>query len=162
MLFGYSFPYPHLAEPSGFDFILSMPAKMGVASWTARALSLRHSRGLLGSKAKHGDGTAFVSKSSVGAASSLLVFFAARKKHEARIAEALFACVAIPPIFIFASYRFLVPVMPVHRDFPSVSRSLQQFSTARGLGPQSAAEFTSKKADFDEGPLSVDFRHDGD
>ena len=126
---GYAFPYPDVVEPSGWQFILSMPAQW---VWLVGQRALY----LLGIKndvwalppedftsGRIGTYSIF-DIISMGAFAFGLVLAEYRCRggelsDSYRMASLLVACVMLPPLLIFGSKRFIVPIVPFIAMFQS-------------------------------------------
>jgi hypothetical protein len=120
---GFSFPYPQVAEPSGWQFILSMP---GQWLWLIgqRALYLFGIKRDLWALPPDGFGGGPIGSYSALDAISTIVFAAGLllaiwRLYRGELGDAVktimvvLACVILPPLLIFGSKRFIVPVMPL-------------------------------------------------
>jgi len=120
---GYSFPYPDIVEPSGWQFVLSMP---GQWLWVIgqRALYLFGIKRDIWAPPPEGFRSGPIGSYSlldlisaiVFAAGLILVMSRVRRRELSEEPQAgilLLACVILPSLFIFGSKRFIVPVIPL-------------------------------------------------
>ncbi len=139
---GYSFPYPQIVEPSGWQFIFAMP---GQWLWLIgqRALYLsgiqRDIWALPPDGFRSGPIGSFSPIDTISAVVFAVgLFLAARKIYrrelsfESIVAILVLACMILPPLFIFGSKRFIVPIIPLIALFQGYAI----VETASAVGPQ--------------------------
>jgi len=120
---GYSYPYPDVVAPSGWQFVLSMPARW---LWLIgqRALYLFGIKRDIWALPTEGFRSGPIGSYSFLDAISAIVFAAGlilamsgvRRgdlSNELMAAILLVACVILPPLLIFGSERFIIPVIPL-------------------------------------------------
>ncbi len=120
---GYSFPYPQVVEPSGWQFILSMP---GQWLWLIgqRALYLfgikRDIWALPPEDFESGPIGAFSLLNTISSIVFAMGFFLAAWRIYRRelsteliVTMLVVACMILPPLLIFGSQRFMVPIVPL-------------------------------------------------
>ena len=126
---GFAFPYPDIVEPSGWQFILTMPGQWLwlVGQRALYLLGIKHdvwalppeefASGRIGTYSVF-DLVAMI----VFAAGLLLAEYRCRRgelSDSYRMATLLVACVMLPPLLIFGSKRFIVPIVPFIAMFQS-------------------------------------------
>ncbi len=120
---GYSFPYPQIVEPSGWQFIFAMP---GQWLWLVgqRALYLsgiqRDIWALPPDGFRSGPIGSFSPLDTIGtigfaAGLSLATWriYRSELSSESIVAMLALACIILPPLLVFGSKRFIVPVIPL-------------------------------------------------
>jgi hypothetical protein len=120
---GYSFPYPEVIEPSGWRFISSMP---GQWLWLLgqRALYLAGIKRDIWALPPQGFGSGpigsfspldviSVSVFAVGLIVAIIRIWSGKLIEEVSAGILLLGCVMLPPLLIFGSKRFIVPVIPL-------------------------------------------------
>ena len=120
---GYSFPYPQIVEPSGWQFIFAMP---GQWLWLIgqRALYLSGIQRDIWALPPDGFRSGPIgSFSSLDTISTIVfavgLFLAAWKIYrrelssELIVAMLVLSCIILPPLLMFGSKRFIVPVVPL-------------------------------------------------
>jgi 4-amino-4-deoxy-L-arabinose transferase-like glycosyltransferase len=136
---GYSFPYPDIVEPSGWQFVLSMP---GQWLWLIgqRALYLLGIKRDIWALPPEGFRSGPIGSYSLLDLISMIVFATGlilamvrvrrgELSDELKAGILLLACVMVPALSIFGSKRFIVPVIPLIALFQSYAI----VATARGL-----------------------------
>ncbi len=136
---GYSFPYPDIVEPSGWQFVLWMP---GQWLWLIgqRALYLFGIKRDIWTLPPEGFRSGPIGSYSVLDLISVTVFATGLITAMTRIRRSelsdepeagvlLLACVILPALFIFGSKRFIVPVIPLFALFQGYAI----VTAARGL-----------------------------
>jgi hypothetical protein len=126
---GYSFPYPAIVEPSGWNFILEMPGRW---LWLIgqRALYLTGIKNDVWALPPEDSNSGRIGTYSIVDIVSMIVFavglilaeYRCRRSELSesyRAAILLLACVMLPPLLIFGSKRFIVPVIPLIAIFQS-------------------------------------------
>ena len=120
---GYSFPYPDIVEPSGWQFVLSMPGRW---LWLIgqRALYLFGIKRDIWALPPEGFRSGPIGSYSLLDLISMIVFATGlilamsrvRRRElndELEAGILLLACAMLPALFIFGSKRFIVPVIPL-------------------------------------------------
>ena len=120
---GYSFPYPYVVEPSGWQFVFSMPARW---LWLIgqRTLYLFGIKRDIWALPPKGFRSGPIGSYSLLDVISVIVFatgliFAMNRvrrgelSDEVKAGTLLLAFVMLPPLLIFGSKRFIVPVIPL-------------------------------------------------
>jgi hypothetical protein len=120
---GYSFPYPEIIEPSGWAFILTMP---GQWLWLVgqRALYLAGIQRDIWALPPQGFGRGPIGSVSpldvinmavfaMGLTAAIIGICRGKLTAEVSAGIVLLACVTLPPLLIFGSKRFIVPVIPL-------------------------------------------------
>ena len=120
---GYSFPYPSVVEPSGWQFLLSMPGRW---LWLIgqRALYLFGIKRDIWALPPEGFSSDSIGSYSLMDLISVIVFATGlvlamsgvrRRKlsYELKAGILMLACVILPALSIFGSKRFIVPVIPL-------------------------------------------------
>ena len=137
---GYSFPYPDIVEPSGWQFVLWMPRQW---LWLIgqRALYLSGIKRDIWALPPQGFRSGPIGSYSLLDLISVIVFVTGlilamsrvRRRRELsdepKAGILLLACVMLPALFIFGSKRFIVPVIPLIALFQGYAI----VATARGL-----------------------------
>jgi hypothetical protein len=126
---GYSFPYPAIVEPSGWNFILEMPGRW---LWLVgqRALYLLGIKNDIWALPPEDFTSGRIGTYSIFDIFGMIVFavgvilaeYRCRRgelSESYRAAIVLLACVMLPPLLIFGSKRFIVPVVPLIALFQS-------------------------------------------
>jgi hypothetical protein len=139
---GYSFPYPEIIEPSGWQFVLAMP---GQWLWLIgqRALYLSGiQRDIWALPPKGFRSGPIGSLSSLDIISTIVfavgLFLAGWRIYRRELSKELIlpmlalACMIMPPLLIFGSKRFIVPVIP----FIALFQGYAIFETAIAGGRQ--------------------------
>ena len=137
---GYSFPYPDIVEPSGWQFVLWMP---GQWLWLIgqRALYLSGIKRDIWALPPQGFRSGPIGSYSLLDLISVIVFVTGLILAMSRVCRRrdlsdeptagilLLACVMLPVLFIFGSKRFIVPVIPLIALFQGYAI----VATARGF-----------------------------
>jgi len=141
---GYSFPYPHVSEPSGWHFILSMPGRW-VWLIGQRSLYLLGIKRDIWALPPEGFGSgrigsySFLDVTNVVLFASGLIVALAQLRHKQLNSQVsasilLLAGVVFPPLFIFGSKRFIIPIIPLISLFQAYAIV---FTARTLLGPAS-------------------------